>query len=165
MPFVVEEIAEPAPIATGGVRISMRGKLRKTRLTIAKSLIDDLGWQDGDPVRMMVGTGEDAGTLRFERAAPGTKGAAKLRLFKAPKAGGRPYFVLMLGFVAWTPKGAKSMQAEACGWDVLGGTTLEVELPSSWQARPPEVTVTQVNGARKAIIDAARQAVPAPRVS
>ncbi|ORE90649.1 hypothetical protein ATO13_22056 [Stappia sp. 22II-S9-Z10] len=169
MPFAEVEIIQPAPSATGaGVRISMRGKLRKTTVSLKSDVVDALGWSDGDAVKMLVGSGEDLGTLQFKKAEPATKGTATLKRQEAPRKGGTPFFTLALGFVAFTPKGAKSMTSEACEHDVLGGDTLEVELPASWRLAVPEVrtgpgagtgTTVALNG-KKAIIEGARAAVP-----
>ena len=173
MPFAEVEIVEPPkPAGAGSVKIMMRGKARRTSLTLTAKVVADPGWEVGERVKMLVGSGDDAGTLRFVKAAAGAKGVAHLRQNRAPgvgkKASGSVYYVLPLGFVAFTPKGAESMKAEGCEHDILGGDTLEVELPSSWQSRPPEVVtgvigspINHATGARKDAIAAARQAVPA----
>ena len=165
MGFNAVEIAAPAPQAVESVRIGMRGKKRLSTVTLTRAVAAALGWSDGTRVKMLVGSGEDYGRVQFVPAGPDDKGTATVAKRKAPL--GSHYFVLRLGFLAFTPKGADEMPTEGCAFDVLGGTTLEIELPHSWRSATPEVrtglgagTTVALNG-KKAIIDAARQKVPA----
>ena len=114
--------------------VKLRGKPALLRVLVRKSVMDAMEWTGDEALALLVGTDDDHGMVRLQKNKGG-----KGRLTERRAMGGAVYWQISCGRLSQFVD--RQEKPEACRWEKLDLTTLEIVLPK-WadETRPRKLT-------------------------